>query len=81
MHNTCNCRTTLPLSTVQRSNMYASELQDSVCVSFKDNGCMSQLPNYERLCAGANGAAQAAASLSACLVIITALCLLVVKLF
>lgn len=71
--------TTLPPYTVQRANMYASELQDSVCLRFKDNGCMNQLPNYERLCAGANGA-QTVASLSASLVIVTALSLLI-KLF
>lgn len=60
--------------------MYASELQDSVCVRFKDNGCMNQLPDYERLCAGANGAKRVA-SLSAGLAIVTVALVLIVKLF
>lgn len=38
---------------------------------------MSQLSNYETLCTGANGGAEAAATLSAGLVIVTALGLLV----
>ena len=38
---------------------------------------MNRLPNYETLCTGANGGAQAVASLGAGLVIVTALGLLV----
>lgn len=59
-------------STVEKANMYASELQNSVCKRFKDNGCMTQLPNYEMLCAGANGAAQVLASFSEALIIAAA---------
>lgn len=70
---------TLPfLYAVQQANMYASELQDNICLRFKDNGCMNQLANYESLCAGAqqNGA-QRVAVLSAGLVIVTGLSLLI----
>lgn len=63
--------TVVSLTAVQEANTYASILQNSACVKFVENGCMAQLPDYSRLCAGASGA-QAAASLSA-LVLITGL--------
>ena len=34
-----------------------------------DNGCMTQLPDFERLCAGASGAVKAVASFGTALLI------------
>ena len=55
---------------VQQANTIASTLQNSLCVSLADNGCMSQLPGYdERLCVGASGAERVVAPFSAVLIV------------
>ena len=62
----------LSLITVGEANSYAVALQRSVCDKFANNGCMTQLPDYDRLCARAGAAAQAVISgLSAMLTIAT----------
>ena len=35
---------------MDEANSYAMALQRSVCEKFAGNGCMNQLPDYDRLC-------------------------------
>lgn len=41
------------LISVEEANTYAMTLQTSVCEELANNGCMTQVPNYNSLCSGA----------------------------
>lgn len=52
------------------ANMYADILQENICGMFADNGCMTQLPNYVRLCSSSTESAQAVVTLSTVLIFV-----------
>ena len=62
---------------VDEANRYAMALQSSICENFASNGCMAQVPGYDRLCAkggsGDSGARSMLASISAAFIVITGL--------